>query len=115
MMTPAEERIAIAGAAKAFRDANPDYRRSTKTLNSMIEFIDEHNLTKTDVESWQQAYDHACRESVGYSTGKFRGDSSPEVYLDEEAIDKMPADTFKERLREPIFARGVNLILGDKK
>ena len=114
-MTPEEERLAIAGAAKAFRDANPDYRRNTKTAQAVIERIEENNGPKTDAESWQKAYDQVCREEVGYSTGKFREDGSPEVYLDLEAIDKMPADIMKDKLRDPIFSRGINLVLGDKK
>ena len=104
----------VVSASQAFVAANPDYRRDPKTESEMIEFMLESNLPQTDAESWQKAYDAVCRDSVGYATGKFLGDGTLEVYMDREAIDRMPADVMKDRLRNPIFSRGVNLLLSEK-
>ncbi len=104
----------VTAAAQAFVAVNPEYRRDSKTMEEMVDFMLENNLPQTDAESWQKAYDAVCRDAVGYDTGAFLSDGSREVYLDREAIEKIPADAMKDRLKDPIFARGVNLILGDK-
>jgi len=104
----------VVAASQAFVFANPEYRQNSTTANAMIDYVVENNLPQTNAESWQRAYDQVCRDSVGYSTGTFAADGTQEVYLDREAIDRMPADVMRERLKEPTFARGMNLILGDK-
>ena len=104
----------VVSASQAFVAANPDYRRDSKVASEMVDYIVENNLPQTDAESWQKAYDAVCRDAVGYDTGAFLPDGSREVFLDREAIEKIPADVMKDRLKDPIFARGVNLILGDK-
>lgn len=115
-MTPDQETLAIAGAIKAFRGANPEFRRRSQTLEEMAEYIDEHGLPTTDAESWQKAYDFLCRESVSYVPGNFREDGTLQVYSDREAIDLMPTGMMKDKLdRDPMFARGVNLTLRDAK
>jgi hypothetical protein len=105
----------VVSASQAFVAANPDYRRDSKTASEMVDYIVENDLPQTDAESWQKAYDAVCRDSVGYATGKFLGDGTLEVYMDREAIDRMPADVMKDHLKNPVFARGTNLILGDKR
>jgi hypothetical protein len=104
----------VSAAARAFVAVNPDYRQDSKTMNEMVDFMLENDLPQTDAESWQKAYDAVCRDSVGYDAGRFRADGTREVYMDREAIEKIPADVMKDRLKDPIFAHGVNLILGDK-
>ena len=106
---------AILNAVQAFVDANPAFRKDSDLADRMLEYIEEKQLPKTDVDSWQTAYDLVCRDSVDYNAGTFREDGSAEVYLDREAIDRMPADVMKQRLREPIFARGVNLLLENER
>lgn len=101
----------IINAAQAFVDANPTFRKSDQLSSRMLEYIEDNQLNKTDVDSFQKAYDRICMDEVAYDTGRFREDGTREIYFDKEALDRMPADQLKERLRDPIFARGVNLFL----
>lgn len=114
-MTTFNEDAAIVSASKVFVAANPGFRRDAKIADEMIDFMLEHNLPQTDVESWQKAYDQVCRDSVTYNAGGFHKDGTARVYIDAEAIDAMPADVMKKRLKDPIFSRGVNLVLGEEK
>lgn len=105
----------VVAASQAFVAANPDYRRNAKVADDMIDFMLENDLPQTDAESWQKAYDQVCRDAVAYDTGKFNADGTREIYFDQEAIDKLPADEMRKRLTDPIFARGTNLLLGDRR
>lgn len=111
---PEDETPAILAAAKAFRDANPDFRRSNKLAQEMTDFMQESDLPKTDAQSWQAAYDHICREAVFYDTGEFLPNGLREIYDGSAALDKMSASAMKERLRDPLFRRGVDLILAEE-
>ena len=104
----------IINAAQAFVDANPTYRKSDQLSSRMLEHIEDNQLNKSDVDSWQKAYDPRLSERA-YDAGGFREDGTRAVYFDHEAIDRMPADQMKERLRDPIFARGVNLLLENER
>lgn len=105
----------IINAAQAFVDANPTYRKSDQLSSRMLEHIEDNQLNKSDVDSWQKAYDRVCLDEVAYDAGGFREDGTRAVYFDHEAIDRMPAEQMKERLRDPIFARGVNLLLENER
>ncbi len=105
----------VVAASQAFVAANPDYRRNAKVAEDMIDFMLENDLPQTDAESWQKAYDQVCRDAVAYDTGKFNGDGTREIYFDQEAIDKMPADAMKDRLKHSVFSRGVNILLSETK
>ncbi|MFY9560299.1 MAG: hypothetical protein WAQ52_08715 [Terriglobales bacterium] len=115
-----EFNAAVVSAAEVFVKITPDYKASPENRDKIIAKILELELKPTNVANWEIAYSMACADEIVYEHQPlgFNGEPDPLspklTYTGLAAIDAMPAEGMKRRLKEdPRFRRGVHALLGD--
>ena len=103
---------AAKAAAQVFVENTPAYHPTPQNSQALLETIHNMGLKPIDVASYERAFDEMCQRLVKYEVE--RGGTKTTL-TGVAALEEMPADALKQRLRDPAFMRGADLILGRTK